>query len=87
MSKRYFIDLKQLDPNNGEEEHEENGNDDDIVDGLDGHDQTLHNLLQALGPRKYKNSNISVSPYFCVFVRHSSMQGFKSTVVARLLSV
>ena len=43
--------LEELDPDDGEEEHEEKGDDHNVVDGLHRNDQTLNHLLQTLGSK------------------------------------
>ena len=45
--------LEELYPDDGEEEHEEKGDDHNVVDGLHRNDQTLNHLLQTLGSTKY----------------------------------
>ena len=41
--------LEQLDPDDGEHELEEEGDEDDVADSLDGHDDALDDVLEALG--------------------------------------
>ena len=41
--------LEQLDPDDSEHEEEEDGDQDDVADGLHSHDDALHHVLQPLG--------------------------------------
>ena len=41
--------LEQLDADDGEHELEEEGDKDNVADGLDGHDDALDDVLEALG--------------------------------------
>ena len=38
-----------LHANDGEHEYEEDGDEHDVADGLDGHDDALHHVLESLG--------------------------------------
>ena len=48
-SARDKSNLEELDPDDGEHEEEEDGDQDDVSDGLHSHDDALHHVLQALG--------------------------------------
>lgn len=41
--------LEQLDANDGEHELQEQGDENDVSDGLDGHNDALHHVLEAFG--------------------------------------
>ena len=41
--------LEQLDTDDGEYKEKEDGDEDDVVDGLHSHDNTLDHVLEALG--------------------------------------
>ena len=43
------LPLEQLHPDDGEDEEEEDGDEDNVVDGLHSHNDTLDYVLQALG--------------------------------------
>ena len=47
--KLYKSNLEELDPDDGEHEEEEDGDQDDVSDGLHSHDDALHHVLQPLG--------------------------------------
>ena len=45
----YKSNLEELDPDDGEHEEQEDGDQDDVADGLHSHDDALHHVLQPLG--------------------------------------
>ena len=47
--KLYKSNLEELDPDDGEHEEQEDGDQDDVSDGLHSHDDALHHVLQPLG--------------------------------------
>ena len=43
------LSLEQLDADDGKHEDEEESDEDNVADGLDGHDDALNDMLEALG--------------------------------------
>ena len=84
------LPLEELDPNDGEDEEEEDGDEDNVVDGLHSHDDALDHVLEALGSVDSSEDEsfsfiIILSAVFCVFI-YSYLKGLRTRRTRSILT-
>ena len=82
--------LEQLNPDDCEHEEEEDGDQDDVADGLHSHDDALDHVLEALGSVDSSEDEsfsfiIILSSVFCVFI-YSYLKGLRTRRTRSILT-